>query len=285
MSRPTVQLFVNPGAGFRAGSQTRDLCSALEALGAQILLTESVSDRLVIDERADHVCAVGGDGTLRHVVDAVRRTGRPIPIAAYPAGTVNLLAMECAYPRDPHAFARRLLETGKPRRHYVALIGQTPLLTCASVGPDSYTVENLSPRVKRLIGRAAYLVAFCNVLMRWRRTKITLLHDGRRTECEAVYIAKGRFFAGRWSFASEASVGDPLLHVVALGQASRRDFARFAWTLIWRRPVEQLAGVQCFTCTELTVGSDDAPPLQADGDIVAYLPVSIAIEAKAIHFA
>lgn len=285
MSRPIVQLFFNPRAGFRSGTRTRALCSALEALDVDILLTESVSDRLVVDERADYVCAVGGDGTLRHVVDAVRRTERPIPISVYPAGTINLLAMECAYPRNPTAFARRLLETGTPRRHYVGLIGQTPLLTCASVGPDSYAVENLSPRVKRLIGRTAYLVAFCKVLLRWRRPKITLLHDGRRTECEAVYIAKGRFFAGRWSFASEASVGDPLLHVVALRRASRGDFALFAWTLLRRRPVEQLAGAQCFTCTELTICSDDAPPLQADGDIVAHLPVSIAIEAEAIRFA
>lgn len=285
MSQPIVQLFVNPRAGFRSLARTRALSSALEALGARILLTESISDQLVVDERADHVCAVGGDGTLRYVVDAVRRTGRPIPVSVYPAGTINLLAMECAYPRDPYAFARRLLETGKPRRHYVAMIGQTPLLTCASVGPDSVTVENLSPRLKRLIGRTAYLVAFCKVLLRWPRTKITLLHDGRRTECEAVYVAKGRFFAGRWSFAPDASVGDPLLHAVALRRASRLDFLLFAWTLMRRRPVEQLAGVECFTCTELTIDSDDASPLQADGDIVAHLPASIAIEAAAVLFA
>lgn len=285
MSQPTVQLFVNPRAGFRPRSRIRGLCSALEALGAQIVLTESLSDPLVVDGRADHLCAVGGDGTLRHVVDAVRKTERPIPISVYPAGTINLLAMECAYPRDPHAFARRLLNNGEPRRHYVALIGQTPLLTCASVGPDSDAVENLSPRVKRLIGRAAYLVAFCKVLMRWRRRKITLLHEGRRTECEAVYIAKGRFFAGRWSFAPDASVADPLLHVVALRKASRMNFLRFAWTLLRRRPVEQLAGVERFTCTELTIDSGDARPVQADGDIVAHLPVSIAIEAEALPFA
>ncbi len=285
MSRPTVQLFVNPRAGFWSHSRTRALCRALEALGAQILLTKSVSERLTVDPRADLVCAVGGDGTLRHVVDAVRRAGRPIRIGVYPAGTINLLAMECDYPRDPDTFARRLLETGEPRPHFAARIGHTPLLICASVGPDSYAVEKLSPDVKRLIGRAAYLVAFCKVLMRWRRAKITLLHNGRRTECEAVYIAKGRFFAGRWSFASEASVGDPLLHVVTLQKATRTGFALFAWTLLRRRPVEQLAGVQCFTCTELTLSSDDAPPLQADGDIVAHLPVTIAIEAEAITFA
>jgi diacylglycerol kinase family enzyme len=237
-----------------------------------------------VDERADQVCAVGGDGTLRHVVNAVRETGRQIPISAYPAGTINLLAKECGYPRDPHAFARRLLETAEPHQHYVARVGETPLLICATVGPDSYAVASLSPRIKRLIGRAAYVVAFCKVFLRWHRPKIILLHDGRRTECEAVYIAKGRFYAGRWSFAPDASLSLPLLHVVALRHASRIRFALFAWALLWRRPVEDLAGVETFTCTDLTMISDEVPPLQADGDIVAHLPCSIAIEPDAVPF-
>lgn len=285
MSRPIVQLFIGAGRGARPRARTKALCAALEALGARVLLTESGSDRLVIDDRADHVCAVGGDGTLRHVVDAVRNAGRPIQISTYPAGTINLLAREYAYPRDPHAFARRMLETGQRRNHYIALIGQTPLLVCASVGPDSYAVACLSPRLKRLTGRAAYLVAFCRVLMRWRRARITLLHDGRQTECEAVYIAKGRFFAGRWSFAPEASVGDPLLHVTVLRRASRTRFLLFAWALLRRRPAGQLAGVDRFVCTELALRSDDAPPLQADGDIVARLPLSIMVQADALAFA
>lgn len=284
MSQPTVQLFVNPRAGFRSQARTRALCAALEAQGARILLTKSISNRLVVDERADHVCSVGGDGTLRHVVDAVRRTGRTVPVSIYPAGTINLLAMEAAYPRDPDAFARRMLENSQPRLHYLALIGQTPLLACASVGPDSFTVDALSPRLKRLIGRAAYLAAFFGVLVHWKRPTITLLHDGDRTDCEAVYIAKGRFFAGRWSFAPDASVGAPLLHVVALRQASRKNFLRFAWALMRRRPVEEMRDTRHFTCTELTIRSDDAPPLQADGDIVARLPVSIAMDAKAVPF-
>lgn len=283
MSPITVQLFVNPRAGSHARSVT-DLCSALEALGAKTLLTESIAGQLVVDDRADQVCVVGGDGTLRHVVDAVRATGRQIPISAFPAGTINLLAMECAYPRDPRAFARRLLETARPQQHYIARVEGTPLLICASVGPDSYAVAGHSPRIKRLIGRAAYLLAFCKVLLRWRRPKITLLHAGNRTECEAVYIAKGRFFAGRWSFASDASLLIPLLHVVALQRASRFRYALFMLALMRRRPLEQLDGVKTFTCTHLTLSSDDAPPLQADGDIVAHLPVSIEIEPEAVPF-
>ncbi len=285
MSPATIQLFVNPRAGSRPLARVGALRAAFESLGAQVLLTESRSDRLVVDDRADHVCAVGGDGTLRHVVDAVRRTGRPIAISAYPAGTVNLLAMEYAYSRDPQIFARRVLASGERLPLHAARIGPIPLLVCASIGPDSYAVAALSPRGKRLIGRAAYLLAFAATLIRWRRATILVEHDGQRTACEAVYIAKGRYFAGRWSFAPRARAGDPLLHVITLRHATRGAFLRFAWALLRHRPVDQLAGVACFTCTALSLSSDAALPLQADGDIVARLPLSITLEAEAVHFA
>jgi diacylglycerol kinase family enzyme len=42
--------------------------------------------------------------------------------------------------------------------------------------------------------------------------------------------------------------------------------------------------VEAFTCTDLTMISDEVPPLQADGDIVAHLPCSIAIEPEAVPF-
>jgi len=282
MSGPTVQLFVNPRAGFGTRTRTRQLTSALERSGANVLLSESRAGRLTVDPRADRVCSVGGDGTLRYVVDAVRKTGRAIGVGAYPAGTINLLAMEYAYPQEPAAFARRLLDEPR-RRNFHALVGDMPLTVCGSVGPECLAMERLSPRLKRLIGRAAYLVAFVGVLIDWRRPRLTLRHDGEQTACEAVYVAKGRFFAGRWSFAPQASLGDPLLHVVALEKATRLRFLRFAWALFCKR--DDLPGARRFTCHALSISGDGALPFQADGDIIARLPVTITVSAQAITFA
>jgi diacylglycerol kinase (ATP) len=285
MRPPIIQLFVNSRPGRRVERRVAALRAALEAGGATVLVTPSDTERLTIDDRADQACAVGGDGTLRHVVEAVHRAGRPVTVSAYPGGTVNLLARECGYPRAPEAFARRLLEAGKGRMHRTGLIGDIPLLACASVGPDSAAVAGLCPAWKDRIGRAAYVLAFLGVLARWSRPRIRLLHDGRETPCEAVYVAKGRFFAGPWSFAPDARVGSPLLHVVALRRATRMDFLRFVWTMLAGRAVAALPGVESFTCTELTLLSDDAPPLQADGDIVTHLPATIALRRDATRFA
>lgn len=285
MPRPVVQLFVNPGAGSASRARLVRLRRALEDAGAEVLVSPTGTAAPVVDEAASHVCAVGGDGTLRHVAGAVARAGRPVRIGVYPAGTVNLIARECGYGRDPAAFAARLLGDAGPRLHHSGLVGDVPLFGCASVGPDSRAVAALSLRLKRLIGRAAYGVAFLAVLARWPRPQIRVTHDGGTIACEAAYVAKGRFFAGPWSFAPEAAVDVPLLHVVALRQARRRDFVRFIWTL-WRgqNPAAD-PNVVAFTCTTLAMEGDPGTPLQADGDIVAHLPARITLAPDPLPFA
>jgi diacylglycerol kinase family enzyme len=279
---PVVQLFVNPHAGSSRRRRIAALRTAFEAAGARVILTPSLRGRLEVADGVDHVCAVGGDGTVRYVAAAVGRDRRALPMSVYPLGTVNLLARECGYSPDPAVFVERALATPAGRRHYTGLIGETLILNCASIGPDSMTVDRLSPRLKRLIGRAAYGVAFCRMLGRWPRHQLRVVANGEEIACEAVYVAKGRYFAGDWSFAAAAAVDAPLLHVVALRHATRTAMLRFAWSLLRGRDPDYAIR---FTCTELTIRGDAPCPVQADGDIVAHLPVRITLAKATLAFA
>lgn len=278
MPSPTVQLFYNRAAGGHCPRRLAALRAGFEARGARVILCEcGPGFAIEIGGEASHVCAVGGDGTLRHVALALARCGRAVPFSHYPAGTVNLLHRERPCATDPDGHASRLLGEELGGRLHPATVGDGLFLACASVGPDSRAVARVSLRLKARIGKLAYAVAFARLLLDWRRVPIRLAWDGGALTCEAFYVAKGRYFAGPWSFAPGASVAEPLLHVVALDRARRRDFARFALAL-WRgRPVGELPGVACFTCTRLEAEAEEALPLQADGDAVATLPVRIAL--------
>ena len=127
-------------------------------------------------------------------------------------------------------------------------------------------------------------MALLSVLIAWPRRRITLVADGRTTVCEAFYVAKGRFFAGPWSFAPEARLTSPLLHVIAIEKAGRLGFARFVWAMVRGLPVDRVPGIAAFTCTALTAGASAPLPVQADGDIVAYLPARIALRAEPFAF-
>lgn len=281
---PVVQIIANPDAGSSSRRRLRALHHAFAAAGARIVVSESRSGEVRIDPDADHICVVGGDGTLRHVAAAVHRSGLPVTLSLYPMGTVNLIARERGYSRNPRAFVARILGGAERRDHYVAMIGDIILSGVASVGPDSLAVDNLSLPLKRLFGRLAYVLAFLSVLGKWRRPQLQVTTDAGTIPCEAIYIAKGRYFAGPWSFAPRASVEQRLLHGVALRSARRIDFARFVWRL-WRgRDLARDPNLMLFSCDQLHIAGE-AAPLQADGDIVTTTPLAIAIKPEPFSFA
>lgn len=283
-AQSVVQLFYNPASGSYSPRRIRALAQALEAEGAEVVETPSVDGPPVVSDRATHVCIAGGDGTVRHVAMNLARCGRSLPAAIFPAGTVNLLAREGSFRRSAAACARELLAASSGLPHHPVALGETMFLACASAGPDSLAVAGVTPRLKRRIGRLAYAVAFLAVLWNWPRPRLKLLANGAEVDCEAVYVAKGRYFAGPWSFAPKARVGERLLHVLALPTARRRDYLRFVWTLLRGRDPGASAGAIAFTCTELRLSGEDGFPVQADGDVVAHSPVDFAIGSAPIHF-
>jgi len=281
---PVVQLFLNRDSGSYSSGRIRALREALETRGATVIETSCTKERPVLAENVDHICIAGGDGTVRDILNAVGHSGRQADISVYPMGTVNLLAREGRYSRDPRLFVGRLLSGAPGRLHYPVAVGQGQFFVCASVGPDSAVVACISTGLKRLIGRLAYVVAFFRVLFAWPRPTIRLQVGERSLLCEAFYVAKGRYFAGPWSFAPEAGLDRPTLHLVAFAHMHRRDFIGFCWAMLRRRPIDRLNGAICLPCTRLFAESDRPLALQADGDIVAALPVEIRLSSTPLTF-
>jgi diacylglycerol kinase family enzyme len=283
-SPQVVQLFSNPRAGRSRARAVDALVAAFEAHGARVLRSVSAGGPPAIAGEATHVCVAGGDGTVRHVANAVLRSGREVRMSIYPAGTINLLAMEAGYVRDPQEFADLALSPRMPRSHYPVALGDSHFFACAGVGPDSLAVAAVSPRLKRALGRFAYAFAALRLVATWPRHRILLTADGRQIECEAFYIAKGRYYAGRWSLAKGARVDHPLLHVVALRRARRRDYLSFIAAIVRHRDPAELDNVEAFTCSALSADADEPLPLQADGDIVGALPATMAIHETPLTF-
>jgi len=279
-----VQLISNPTAGRHKAQRIAALARAFADLGATVHATPCGSAPPPIRADATRVCVAAGDGTVRHVAGAMAQGGIAVPLCIYPLGTINLLAMEAGYPRSPSEFARLVLASEPSRPHYPVTIGDGYFFACAGVGPDSLTVARVSTRLKRVIGRFAYGAAFLGVLVNWPRPKIELALGDRTIACEAFYVAKGRYYAGRWSFAQAARVHDPLLHVVALTTARRRDYARFVWALVRHRDVAALPAVVVVTATTLTATAPEPLPVQADGDVVGALPVTLSVGATPLTF-
>jgi diacylglycerol kinase family enzyme len=283
--QPKVQLFSNPYSGTYSARRIARLRRAFESAGAQV--TQSESSMLAapeVDPGATHICVAGGDGTVRHVAAALAAGGHAIPIAQYPLGTINLLAREAGYHPNPRRFAERFLADRERRRHHTATVRDQMFLCCASAGPECAAIRGYSPALKRRIGRFAYAVALARTVLRWERHAMVLHAEGHSFPCEAVYIAKGRYFAGQWSFAPKASLTDDKLHVVALGTARRRDYLRFLLDLVLGRDPGARPGNLSLTCSHLSLEGAEHIEVQADGDLLATLPLEIRSGGLTMEF-
>ncbi len=279
-----VQLVINPQAGGYSITRVLELREAFRRLGARVTLAHIGPGRqLMIEDDANLLVVAGGDGTLRHAAMALLASGRELPVACFPMGTVNLLHLETGGPTDPDDFAYAALNQVKAQVHVPATINGEMFFGCASVGPDAHAVAGVSLALKNRIGRYAYVIAMLRLLGRWKRPQLTIKADGKSYACEAVYVAKGIYYAGPYTFAPEARRTGAKLHVLALKSATRKDFWRFIRGVMRGRPLEDRANLIPLTCTELEITSEEAWPVQADGDHVGSLPVKIAISDKRLR--
>lgn len=278
-----VQIIVNPASGRHSDARILALVGAFDALGAATVVTRTGGVPPAILDDAERVVVVGGDGTVRHVAHALSALAAPPPLAVFPAGTVNLLAREWGATPSVAAFAARVVTRDARARFAIGCEGGS-FLCCAGAGWESVAVATASPRLKAVIGRLAYAVAAAARLATWKPPAITLLADERAIRCQGFHVAKGTHYAGPWRMADRRLAHEPVMQVVVLRRARRRDLVRFWWTLIVGRPVAALPHVEVVECATLVASAGSALPVQADGDLVGVLPMTFRVADRALMF-
>lgn len=276
-----VQIVYNPASGRYSPARVAALAAAFAARGAGVTTTATGRGAVAVMAAADHVVVVGGDGTVRHVAHALAALERAPRLSVYAGGTVNLLAREWVGPRGATAFAARVL-AGEERRRFPIALDEGLFLSCAGAGWESVAVATVDLRLKRAIGRLAYAVSAARSLSRWRPVPIVLVADGRTVACEGFHIARGVHYAGRWRLADRMLGHEPVMQVVALRRARRRDLLRFWGALVAGRSVARLPGVEVVECAVLTATAEGQLPVQADGDLVGMLPMTFRVGERAI---
>lgn len=278
-----IALAYNPRMSARRLGRVAALARALDGRGHQV----GHHDSLHFDCRRDApeaelLCIAGGDGTVRMVVGRQSDLAALPPIAVYPVGTINLVVRELGYPASLTGFIRRI-EAGHETRSPLAMLGDHPFIACLSVGIDALAVASLSEGLKARIGRLAYVEAMTRLLAKWPRHRLTVRTDGEEFEAEALFVLRGRFYAGPWTLHPEAHLGHGALRVLALPTARRRDVALLAAQA--PRGMKAPHGAWRYLETDsLEVTSADPVPIQADGDPVGTLPARITMSQASLRF-
>lgn len=173
------------------------------------------------------VLAVGGDGTVRAVVEGLRGSGTAL--ALVPRGTGNLLARNLGLALDDvdeaisTAFAgeERRIDLGVARLHREG--GDSPeervFLVLGGVGLDAQMLVNTDDELKKRAGWLAYVQAIGRSLKGGRRIKLSYRIDGaepHRARVHTLMVGNVGLLTGDVVLLPDAEIDDGVLDLVAL---------------------------------------------------------------------
>lgn len=170
-----------------------------------------------MDDGATTIVAVGGDGTLSNVADAIVHSGSDCRLALVAAGTGNDFAKSVGVPAHDYHATARLAVDGPDRRIDVGRVENRHFLNAVGFGFDVAVLESAA-RVRWLKGSLLYAYAALGQLLRYRG--IELAHEADAASRLLFVVANGRWFGGAFQIAPHASCDDGLLDAVAVADSS-----------------------------------------------------------------
>jgi len=274
----------NPTAGLRRRHHLDRVLARLAQLGIAVERrettgrgdAEAMAHRAAREPGVSCILLAGGDGTINEALNGL--DGRAPALAVVPLGTANVLAAELGLPRTAAATAA-LLAAGPARAIHLGVVAGRRFAMMAGVGFDAHVVDRVRPAVKRRLGKGAYALEILRGLIAFspRRYRVQIDDSGPVVATSAI-VCNGRFYGGRYVLAPAASLALPALEVVLFRGSGRWNAIRYlAATALGR--VHRLPDVTIRTARRVRVEAEDGArePVQADGDIVARLPVRIAV--------
>jgi len=244
---------------------------------AEHLAASAAGDRAV-----GRIAIAGGDGTINEAVNGLLRANQPLPLAILPMGTANVLAHELGLMPFERAVAAaggaRLAQVRPGRangRHFTMMVG---------AGFDAHVVAAMRPGLKRLFGRQAYVLETLRQLFRYRFPTYRVMIDDLPYEAASVVVAKGRLYGGAYLLAPAARLGSPTFEVCLFKSSGRLAVLRYGFALVTGR-LPRRKDFVIRTGRKVEIGGPPGDPVQGDGDIIGYLPITVALADRPIEIA
>jgi len=146
----------------------------------------------------------------------------------------------------------------------------------AGVGFDARTVARVTPGLKRLTGKLAYVIAAVSELIHYKPTRLRLALDGTEMSAASAVIANGHYYAGRFVLAPEARLEQAALHVCLFERTGRWNLMRYTLAMALGR-ASRLPDVRIVETISGVIYGSENEPVQADGDVIGHTPIAFGL--------
>ncbi len=272
-----IKLIANPISGGDSRPRIEQARTFLEQNGARVdlYLTGKRGDATAEAARLkgadyDLVLVGGGDGTLNEVANGL--VGCGIPLAFLPLGTANVMALEMGIPIHVES-ACRIALWGEARPVTLVETDGGFFLMMAGLGFDAAAVRAVSPRLKRRIGKAAYLLAGLSAFVRYRPAALQIqTAEGKSLQAWHVIFSNIRLYGGRFVLAPQGGLEKSGLIACLIDRPGR-----FAILLFWLRILLRgrlLGDVKRVESVSFNL-TGPVVPVQIDGDDAGNTPFTV----------
>ena len=213
----------------------------------------------------DIVAAMGGDGTINEVAQAM--VGSEQPFGVIPHGTGNDFVRSIGIPRD-HRKAVELLCHGRTKRVDLGRVNGRFFVNAMGIGFDgraNYESLTVNPRWGPLI----IPIAILRTLRFWKSTTMTMIINGEtiRQPTYLIGIGNGWSVGGGLQLTPQAVLDDELLDVTHVGDISRLKIIFNLWRLK-NGSLGELAEVSLHRSNKISISSDHPLPVHVDGEVL-----------------
>jgi len=264
-------LILNPKAKSERGSRALQFIMAHEDR-FEVFQTQSRDEaidlaRRFVEGREQIVIAAGGDGTLNAAIEGL--AGSETTLGVFPTGTMNVFAREMGIPFDRLERSLEVIDAGHRKRVDLFEMNGIPFIQMAGAGFDAQVIEATTWESKKRFGPLAYLISAARMLQQTPPLMMAETAEGERVSGVCLLVGNGSFYGGHFPLFRAARNTDELLDVIVFKEAGLH-FLRDSLRGLIKGGIDPLSpggSVAYFQTRQLRVTSDEAIPVEVDGDL------------------
>ena len=250
----------------------------LRQIGIEVdvrVMWEADQCAMLVDQLADAgveaIAAVGGDGTVNMVVNALMGIGesrweRP-SVGIVPAGTANDFATMCDIPQDVRA-AVALVTATRPIPVDVGRVNGRHFVNMANAGHGAEVTTETSEEVKRLLGGFAYMLTGLTSFSGMTGHPATVRGENFEWHGSLLGLAvgNGRRAGGGFNICPAAILDDGLLDLTVIPDAPFLELVDMARSIVSDRDAEPHPNIVRASSPWFEIDSEQPLQVNLDGE-------------------
>ncbi len=266
-------IVANPGAGRGRVARLLDRCANAIARHwgtTEILVSHDVGQLRSLSREAasdgDRIFALGGDGTVHEVANAIHESGHDTVLGVIPVGSGNDFARLCGLRQGPPEAAIEMLALGSVRRFDLGRAWGEYFVNSLGVGLDA-AVAARANAMSKLSGLASYLSAALLTLPRFEPLRLRIVAGPTTLEKSvlALEVGNGWSCGGGFRLTPDADPQDGVLDICLIEPLGLMRAVRHAADFIHGRHTS-LPWVTMLRHNQVTVSSGNEILAHLDGE-------------------